>query len=253
MFAFLMAMTIATGSNTFWGDIGIGAYPGESYKVAPNGLTYKPMFRIVADVNVGNQNTYLFAKSAYYAEKPQPGVTTNKSQGQFDFTKRQYDFDIGLAHSILPQTELRFWAYSQSNINRGNDLNEPYGFKDGAVVAARHYFARSLWVGQWETGYYLTKELSDNDGNAYQPGLFSEVTLSETIGYGIQGFVGGRAILEKRSGIQQLDTRIGLKRVTNRENNNSDVVLAFERDFGFQQTAELNRVLLEYRLPFHGY
>ena len=253
MLSFLMAMTIASGSNTFWGDVGMGAYPGQSYKVAPNGLTYKPMFRIVADINVGNPNTYVFAKSAYYAEKPQPGVTTNKSQGQFDFTKRQYDFDLGLAHTILPQTELRFWAYSQSNINRGNDLNEPYGFKDGAVVAARHYLANTLWQGQWEGGYYLTKELADNDGNAYQPGLFGEATLSGPVGFGIQGFVGGRVIFEKRAGIQQVDTRLGLKHVSNKVNGNSDVILAFERDFGFQQTAELNRVLVEYRLPFQGY
>lgn len=252
MIALLMAMALATGDASIWGNVGMGAYPGRSYKVAPNGLAYKPMFRIVADLNIGRGSTYAFAKSAYYAEKPKPGVTTNKSQGQFDFTKRQYDFDLGLAHGYFGNNELRLWAYSQSNINRGNDLNEPYGFKDGAVLANRYYLNAPYARGHLEGGYYLTKELADNNGDAYQPGFFGEANIASPIGLGFHSFLASRVIFEKRSGVRQVDTRIGVKQFFSGSNGKTDLSLYFERDFGFRQAAELNRVLLEYRTSFAG-
>lgn len=255
MLSILMAMALATGTGTassIWGDVGFGTYPGRSYKVAPNGLTYKPMFRIVADLNVGRKDFYVFAKSAYYAEKPNPGVTTNKSQGQFDFTKRQYDFDLGVAYGYLGNNELRFWAYSQSNINRGNDLKEPYGFKDGAVIANRYYLTDNFALGHLEGGYYLTKELADNNGEAYKPGFFGEANIAIPTGMGFHGFVGGRAIFEKRSTLRQFNSSFGVKHFFAGSGGKTNLAFYFERDFGFRQTAELNRMLLEYRTSFAG-
>lgn len=252
MLPVILAAALVSGGNTFWGDVGAGAYVGRSYKVAPNGLTYKPMFRLVADLNIGSEDWYVFAKSAYYAEKPQPGVTTNKHQGQFDFTKRQYDFDVGMAFALAAQTEIRLWTYSQSNINRGNDLNKPYGFKDGAVLALRRDSDIVDYRVRFEGGYYITKELADNAGNSYEPGFFGEATLTLPFVAGIHGLAGGRAVLAKESGVRQFDSRLGLQRHWAGTGGQTDVGLYFERDFGMRQTPELNRVLLEFRLPIAG-
>lgn len=243
---------VAPAEDALWGNIGFGLYPMNSEKVAPNGLVYEPMFRLTGDVNVGNRDLYLFATSAYYTEKPTPGETTNKSQGSFDFTKRQYDFNIGGAFAIAENTEMRFWAYSQSNINRGIDLNKPSGYKDGFASSVRHYFADEVVThGYIGLGYYFTKELVDTNGQAYTPSFFAEFNFTHSLGAGFLAY--GQAIAQggRSDGIKEIDTQLGLTYKIN-GGKKSTAHLFLENDFGREGNPERRRVLLEFRRSFQG-
>ena len=83
----LLSLSLAGAAPSvdgMWGNVGFGMYPADSEKVAPNGLEYKPLFRIVADFNIDSRDLYLFSNSAYYTEKPQPGVTKLRSANSAD-------------------------------------------------------------------------------------------------------------------------------------------------------------------------
>lgn len=249
----LMSLSLAgvgpTGDG-MWGNVGFGMYPTGSEKVAPNGLEYKPMFRIVADFNIGSRDLYLFSNSAYYTEKPQPGVTTNKSQGSLDFTKRQYDFSIGGAYGLTRNTELRLWAYSQSNINRGTDLNKPSGYKDGFTGELRYFFEEDNTLNYAGVGYYFTKELVDTNGQAYTPSFLGEVKFSTLLGYGIHASTSAVILGERAHGFKEVNTQIGLTyRMLGA--SKTTAYLYVENDFGRQGDTQ-RRVLLEFRRSFQG-
>ncbi len=248
----VLSLALAAGDDGLWGDVGFGFYPTDSDKVAPNGTVYDPMFRIVFDLNLGSNDSYFFANSAYYAEKPNPGVTTNKSQGEFDFTKRQYDFNIGYAFEVQRSLEARFWLYSMSNINRGRDLSDPYGFKDGFVGSVRHSFEEFSNVqGYTSIGYYFTKELVGTDGHGYSPGLFAEINANRFLGYGVRGFSQITALTEKGGSMHEIDAqlgleyRMGLKRKTR-------AFFYLETDFGVDGLTDRRRLLFEFRRDFSG-
>jgi hypothetical protein len=248
----VLSAVLAAGDDGLWGDVGFGFYPTESEKVAPNGTVYDPMFRILFDMNFGDDESYIFANSAYYTEKPNPGVTTNKTQGEFDFTKRQYDFNIGYAFDVTARTEGRFWLYSMSNINRGKDLVDPTGFKDGFIGALRFHADEFDPVQGYATlGYYFTKDLADTDGNAYSPGVYGEINANKFLGYGVRGYTQIVAITEKDSGLRQVDAqlgleyRIGLKKKTR-------ALFYLENEYGINDRAERRRLLFEFRRDFSG-
>lgn len=249
----LMSMSLAGApADGLWGDVGMGIYPTNGEKVAPNGLVYQPMFRLVADINIGSSDSYLFANSAYYTEKPDPGVTTNKTQGSFDFTKRQYDFNIGYAWGLSDNTEVRFWLYSMSNINRGTDLHKPYGFKDGFVGSMRYYLQDSaITQGYLEAGYYFTKELVDTNGNGYAPSVFANGNISHLLGMGVHGYGSAQLMTERNSGLKELDTQMGVYYRFGQHARNS-AMLYLENDFGEKGLPERQRVLLEFRRVFQG-
>lgn len=243
---------VGAPSDGLWGNVGMGFYPTNGEKVAPNGLVYQPMFRLVADLSVGSADSYIFANSAYYTEKPDPGVTTNKSQGSFDFTKRQYDFNIGYAWGMTDNTEVRFWLYSLSNINRGRDLNKPYGFKDGFVGSVRYYLNNSaLTQGYLESGYYFTKELVDTDGKGYAPSVFVNGNVSHLLGMGIHGYASGQLMTERNAGFKELNTQLGVFYRFGPRSRNSAMVY-MENDFGEQGLPDRRRLLLEFRRVFQG-
>ncbi len=248
----ILSAAMAAGDDGLWGDLGFGFYPTNSEKVAPNGTVYKPMFRILFDLNVGDEESYLFANSAYYAEKPNPGVTTNKSQGEFDFTKRQYDFNIGYAFAVTRRLESRFWLYSMSNINRGDSKVEPSGFKDGFIGALRYSAEEFSPVqGYASVGYYFTKDVADTNGDAYSPGLFAEFNANTFLGYGTRGFTQLVATTEKDGALHEFDVqfgleyRLGLKKKTR-------ALLFLENNYGLNDRAERRQLLLEFRRDFSG-
>ncbi len=243
---------VAPAGDAMWGNVGFGLYPISSEKVAPNGLVYQPMFRLIGDVNVGSRDLYLFATSAYYTEKPKPGETTNKSQGSFDFTKRQYDFNIGGAFATGENAEMRFWAYSQSNINRGLDLNKPSGYKDGFAGSLRYYFADEVVThGYIGAGYYFTKELVDTNGQAYTPSFFTELNFSSALGAGFHAY--SQVILQggRSEGIKEIDTQVGVTYKLN-GGKKSSANLFLENDIGQEGNPERRRILLEFRRSFQG-
>lgn len=175
MLYFLIIFILSKRANAeVWGDVNLGIYP-VGHIVAANGLTYKPLFRLGADLNIGTRDLYIFSKNYLFAEKPAPGVTTNSNQGNFDFSKREFDFKIGLAARPFTdnsQLEFRLWAVSLNNLNRGKYQDRPSGFKDGVAVETRYYLTGKRTWGYVAGGYYLTKELVQANGEAYKPGMF---------------------------------------------------------------------------------
>jgi hypothetical protein len=252
MLAYMLSVALVLPSDGIWGDVGMGFYPASSEKVAPNGLVYDPMFKLDADLNIGTSNFYIFANSVYYTEKPQPGVTTNKNQGKFDFTKRQYDFNIGFAWGTSARTELRLFAYSQSNINRGQSLDKPYGFKDGAAFVLRYYPSISREKGYLGAGYYFTKDLADTGGQAFEPGLFSKLNYGIFLYKNFRIAADAFLVTEKGFALKELDSKLGLIYRLRNNGSKSEVSLSFEKDFGLQDTPERDRWVIEYKKYFSG-
>lgn len=166
-----------------WGVAGITGYPVGS-KIAPNGVPYDPLFSMNLLLNVAlskNREVYLFVESRFWGQKAAQGIT-NGDQGAFDFSKRQFDFDIGLAWNYAARFEARAYGYSSNNLNRGTSLDRPFGYNDGFALENRYYlptndFDKGLYryVG---VGYYMTKELIGADGRTFKPSVYLDSSLA---------------------------------------------------------------------------
>jgi hypothetical protein len=167
----------ATGWPEVWGYVEtVGIVTGA--RMAPNGMLFDPLFSINSNLNIGilpNKKLYIFTDSKFWMQEPGLGIT-NPSQGSFDFSKREFDFNLGLAWNYVDRLELRVSAYSAGNLNRGVSLTSPSGFKDGVLVENRYYFgsanvydvSRLSFVS---LGYYPTKSMVGGDGADFHPGL----------------------------------------------------------------------------------
>src|SRR5258708_2247768 len=74
-----------------WGTVGLPIYITGNH-MAPNGVPFKPLFGLDFDFNIGllsQKELYLFAENKFWAQRAAPGIT-NPSQGQWDFSKREY-------------------------------------------------------------------------------------------------------------------------------------------------------------------
>jgi hypothetical protein len=60
--------------------------------------------------------------------------------GKFDFSKRELDFNAGIAWNWWDRFETRASAYSGGNLNRGYSKTLPDGYKDGILIETRYYF-----------------------------------------------------------------------------------------------------------------
>jgi|GEM_PF-412497 len=124
-----------------WGNLQL-PFVFSGTHMAPNGVGFKPLFSAQLDVNVDllpNKELYIFADAQLWAQRSAPGVT-NKAQGGFDFSKREYDLDYGLAWNVFERFELRGSVYALNNLNRGNSLTSSSGGEDGGKVELRRYF-----------------------------------------------------------------------------------------------------------------
>lgn len=161
-----------------WGIAAFDAFP-TGQKMAPNGVPYDPMFSLDLLLNIAlcrDREWYLFVKSRFWAQKPGEGITNSK-QGVFDFSKRQFDLDGGVAWNFYGRLEGRAYFYSYNNLNRGENLWQPKGYKDGFAVECRYYlpstdFDKGLYRFL-ALGYYPTKELVGADGDRFKPSLFA--------------------------------------------------------------------------------
>jgi hypothetical protein len=173
-----------------WGVTGVRGYILGS-RTAPNGVNYQALFSLDLDFNLWlcrRLGVYMFNDSRFWGQRAAPGIT-NPSQGVFDFSKRELDETIGLAWNYYGNFELRGFAYSFNNLNRGSSAAQPTGFKDGAGLENRWYVggsypnlgrpgfdvARATFLS---VGYYPTKELVDMDGNGFKPGPFARAYLT---------------------------------------------------------------------------
>ncbi len=173
-----------------WGVVGLRVFAlGD--QVAPNGVEYAPLFSLDFNFNVWAYRpagVYVFADSTFWGQKAAPGQT-NPSQGVFDFSKRELDFDVGAAWNYYGFLEARAFAYSDNNLNRGTSPISPKGFKDGVGVENRLYLgltyadlgtpafdvARATFIS---LGYYPTKDMVDGSGVQFKPGPFARAYLT---------------------------------------------------------------------------
>jgi hypothetical protein len=170
-----------------WGIAGLRGY-AFGQQVAPNGLEFNPLFSLDLNLNVWlwpEQRLYAFVDSCFWGQKGSTGPNS-PTHGFFDFTKREFDLDLGLAWNYYGKLEARAFAYSFNNLNRGNSTALPSGYNDGVGLENRWYFlgtypdlgepgfdvARASFVS---IGYYPTKDMVDADGNLFKPGFFAHV------------------------------------------------------------------------------
>jgi hypothetical protein len=179
--------------QTVWGILDFRGFPlGD--QMASNGVEFHQLFLLDLNFNImlwREKRLYLFADSAFWGQKAAPGIT-NPTQGQFDFSKREFDFDLGAAWNYGGSWEARVFAYSFNNLNRGNSLISPAGFNDGIGLENRYYIgetyahlgdsefdqARATFVG---AGYYPSKSMEDGTGNQFKPGGFVRAYLTQDL------------------------------------------------------------------------
>jgi hypothetical protein len=167
-----------------WGFVGFDGYTSGSH-MAPNGVPFNPLGALDFDFNLGllpDKELYLFAENRFWLQKAAPGIT-NPSQGKWDFSKREYDLTLGGAWTYYDSFEFRLSGYSLSNLNRGDSLASPFGFKDGLLLENRYYFGNAdiFDVGRLSflsLGYYPSKSLAAGDGSEFHPGLFGRAYLT---------------------------------------------------------------------------
>jgi hypothetical protein len=176
---FFCFLTFGTTYAAVWGNASIGVYPFDSRIVAPNGRVYTPIGRLGFDLNIGNDSIYVFDENVLLLQKATPGVT-NADQGNFDFSKREYDFKVGLAARPFADKhiEFRFWGTALNNLNRGGSATVPQNYNDGTAGEGRYYFSgKRLW-GYLSGGYYLTGTLVEPNGQPFRPRIFGGANLN---------------------------------------------------------------------------
>jgi hypothetical protein len=170
-----------------WGTVGLSGDFGGN-RMAPNGVPFAPLFSADSELNLGilpHKEFYVFVSTDFWAQRANDQVT-NPHQGSWDFSKREFDVGAGLAWNYFRSLELRGFLYSLNNLNRGNSLSVPFGFKDGVGVENRYYFpsADIYDVGRLSflsIGYMPSKTLAGADGLEFGPGLFLRAYLTQDL------------------------------------------------------------------------
>ena len=167
-----------------WGFSGGNFYYGGT-RMAPNGLSYFPLATGDLDLNIGllpDKKLYIFVTTDFWLQR----ATAYQSHGSFDFTKREYDVDVGLAWNYWGAFELRAFGFALNNLNRGTSTLLPSGYNDGGGVENRYYFPtddiydipRQSFLS---IGYLPGKSVTGGDGVTFTPGLFARSYLSRDL------------------------------------------------------------------------
>lgn len=207
-----------------WGVVGLRLF-ADGEKMAPNGVPFDPLFSLDLNFNLWvwpQEGLYLYSDTRFWGQKATQGVT-NGDQGQFDFSKREFDFSGGAAWNYYRYLEARVFAYSYNSFNRGVDLSKPHGFKDGVGLENRYYLSsiyRLLGTRRYDVteaayigvGYYPTKELFDSNGNSYKPSAFLDAYLVLDFWEEHRGYLYGdiQLIAERPLSARTLYTDLGL-------------------------------------------
>lgn len=176
-----------------WGIFDVRGFP-VGQQVASNGVEFSQLFLLDLNFNLmlwRQQNLYLFTDTFFWGQKAAPGIT-NASQGAFDFSKREFDVNLGTAWNYYGRWEGRVFAYSFNNLNRGYSDVRPSGFNDGLGLENRYYLGRTYdYLGTSEfdaaratflsLGYYPTKSMVDGSGNEFKPSLFARAYVNVNI------------------------------------------------------------------------
>jgi hypothetical protein len=160
-----------------WGNLGLtGIVTGE--RMAPNGVPFDPLFMSDLNLNLGllpKKELYFFIETEFWAQRASAGIT-NPGQGSYDFSKREVDFNTGIAWNFFNRFEIRATANALNNLNRGNSQTKPSGFQDGVQLETRYYFkSENIYdigrLGFVGIGYYPSQTLIGGDGMGFHPGL----------------------------------------------------------------------------------
>ncbi len=250
-----------------WGNFGLkGYFDGE--RVAPNGVEFDPLFKVDFDLNVGllpRKELYLFVQGEFWAQRAGAGIT-NDNLGDYDFSKREFDIDLGLAWTVVDHFELRASFDAFNNLNRGTTRTTPTGSQEGAEVEARYYFqsaniydlGRLSFIG---VGYYPTQNFIGGDGFEFRAGLFAQAYATYTIPalrsylYGNVRLIGRRAealeLITVDAGLatrpfgrlQNLEFRVGDEFTADvEEDNTHNLIYAAIRAYFGPPGTESNRV-----------
>jgi hypothetical protein len=163
-----------------WGIAEMDGYLGQ--RTAPNGLVYHPIYGVNIDFNIWvwpAMGLYLYDETLFWM-----GTTHG-----LNFTKRELDFDIGVAWNYYGRLEARAFGYSDNNLNRGTSPEQPTGYDDGFGIENRFYLnpiysalgtsdydqARATFLS---IGYFPTKALTGADGLQFHPALFARAYLT---------------------------------------------------------------------------
>jgi hypothetical protein len=171
-----------------WGEVDAKVFP-DAGRIAPNGVSYGPLFSLDLDLNIWlwrEHGVYLFADARYWGGRGGQGQT----HGNFDYTRREFDFSPGVAWNYYGPLELRAVGYAHENFNRGTSQVSPNGnTNDGMGAEQRLYLSdeyarlgqdgynvsRATFVS---VGYYPTKSMIGGDGKQFKPGLFGHAYLT---------------------------------------------------------------------------
>ena len=176
--------------QTAWGVVGLRAIPAGP-KIAPNSEEYHPNFSIDLNFNCWiwrGQGLYLFADMRLWGERGEFGVT-NGRDGWLGTSKREFDLSGGVAWNYADFWELRAFGFTLNNLNRGDNALTPTGFHDGFALENRYYLSPEYAkLGQTgfdvakatflSIGYYPSKDMVGNDGQAFRPGLLLRAYLT---------------------------------------------------------------------------
>jgi hypothetical protein len=184
------------GKLDVWGYIEVPIY-ATGTRQAPNGVYFDPLFAVKQTFNIGllpDKKLYLFIDTEFWAQRPGAGIT-NPSQGNLDFSKREFDVRPGLAWNYSGSWEARISAYAQNNLNRGTSQSSPSGFKDGVLLENRYYFgsADKYDVGRLSflsLGYYPTKSMVGGNGEDFHPGVFARAYATSDLPFWSSYFYG---------------------------------------------------------------
>lgn len=180
------------GPSVF-GVVGFRGF-ADGKRMAPNGYEFTPIGDLAMNFNLWfwrEHHLYGFADGDFWLQKAAPGIT-NARQGAFDFSKREFDMDLGLAWNYWGAQEFRFSMYSLNNLNRGKYKAKPWGFADGTILENRWYLGDEysrLGTAEYDivranfisAGYYPSKELVDNLGGRFKPGPFLRAYLTHDV------------------------------------------------------------------------
>jgi len=160
-------------------------------EVAANGLEFNQLFALDLNFNLmlwREQKVYLFVETTFWGQKPSPGIT-NSNQGVFDFSKREIDYNMGVAWNYSGALEARVFGYSFNNLNRGTSKSRPSGYDDGIGLENRYYLGATyadLGTAAFDVarasflslGYYPTKDMIGLNGDPFNPGLMARAYVT---------------------------------------------------------------------------